>query len=187
MPRLKNTKDRILETALKLFSEKGIKETTVKDIAKEVGITEGAIYRHFLSKDELVNTLFSSQSERFYRELLSVVEDEKPIEDRFFKLVHTFLNFCFGNPQAFRFINLFHYLRAEEVKNFQNLPKDAVLKLIDEGIKEGVIKVRRELALALFVGALERLFLLVDSGVIKREEGLEEELAKILWKALTFL
>ncbi|WP_448583412.1 TetR/AcrR family transcriptional regulator [Thermocrinis sp.] len=186
MPRLQDTKKRILEVALKLFSERGIKETTVKDIAKEVGITEGAIYRHFTSKDELVNTIFLTYSQSFYRELLSVVESEETIEDRFFKLVHVFLNFCFENPQAFKFINLFHYLRAQEVKNFQNLPKDALLKLIDEGIREGIIRVRRELALAVFVGTLERAFLLVDGGVIKREEGLEEELATVLWRALSF-
>ncbi|WP_333784686.1 TetR/AcrR family transcriptional regulator [Thermocrinis sp.] len=186
MPRLQDTKKRILEVALKLFSERGIKETTVKDIAKEVGITEGAIYRHFISKDELVNTVFSTHSQRFYEELMSVIESKGTIEDRFFKLVHKFLNFCFENPQAFKFINLFHYLRAQEVRNFQNLPKDAVLKLIDEAIKEGIIKVRRELALAVLVGALERTFLLVDSEIIKREEGLEEELAAVIWKALSF-
>ena len=186
MPRLQDTRKRILEMALKLFSERGIKETTVKDIAKEVGITEGAIYRHFTSKDELVNTIFSTYSQNFYSELISVVESGESIKDRFFKLVRAFLNFCFENPQAFKFINLFHYLRAQEVRNFQNLPKDAVLKLIDEGIKEGIIKVRRELALAVFVGTLERAFLLVDGGVIKREEGMEEELAAVLWKALCF-
>jgi AcrR family transcriptional regulator len=43
MPRHQNTKEKILESALRLFSEKGIRETTIKDIAKDVGITEGAI------------------------------------------------------------------------------------------------------------------------------------------------
>ena len=43
-----------MEASLRLFSEKGIRETTIKDIAKEVGITEGAIYRHFNSKEEIV-------------------------------------------------------------------------------------------------------------------------------------
>jgi hypothetical protein len=34
-------------------------------------------------------------------------------------------------------------LRAEEVKNFQNLPKDALMKFMDEGFKKGIIKVKR--------------------------------------------
>jgi AcrR family transcriptional regulator len=186
MPRVQNTKEKILESALKLFSEKGIRETTIKDIAKEVGITEGAIYRHFVSKDQIVRTLFSTYAERLYEELISVVEEKTSIENRFFKLVKTFLNFCFENPQAFKFINLFHYLRAEEVKNFQNLPKDALMKFVDEGFKKGIIKVRRELALAMVVGTLERTFLLVEGGIMEREAGLEEELAEVLWKAITY-
>jgi AcrR family transcriptional regulator len=186
MPRHQNTKEKILESALKLFSEKGIRETAIKDIAKDVGITEGAIYRHFVSKDQIVRTLFSTYAERLYKELISVVEENTSIKNRFFKSVKTFLNFCFENPQAFRFINLSHYLRAEEVKNFQNLPKDALMKFVDEGFKKGIIKVRRELALAVVVGTLERTFLLVEGRIIEREAGLEEELAEVLWRAITY-
>jgi len=81
---------------------------------------------------------------------------------------------------------LFHYLRAEEVKNFQNLPKDALMKFTDEGFKKGIIKVKRELALAMVVGTSERTFLLMEGGIIEKEAGLEEELAEVLWKAITY-
>ena len=81
---------------------------------------------------------------------------------------------------------MFHYLRAEEVKNFQNLPKDALMKFTDEGFKKGIIKVKRELALAMVVGTSERTFLLMEGGIIEKEAGLEEELAEVLWKAITY-
>ena len=41
-------KDKIKEVAIVLFSKKGIKATTIKDIAQAAKITEGAIYKHFL-------------------------------------------------------------------------------------------------------------------------------------------
>ncbi|MFZ8863599.1 MAG: hypothetical protein ACO2PP_24260 [Thermocrinis sp.] len=81
---------------------------------------------------------------------------------------------------------MFHYLRAEEVKKFQNHPKDALMKFMDEGFKKGIIKVKREVALAVVVGTLERTFFLVEGGIIEREVGLEEELAEVLWKATTY-
>jgi hypothetical protein len=59
------------------------------------------------------------------------------------------------------------------------------MKFMDEGFKKGIIKVRRELALAV-VGTLERTFLLVEGGIIEREAGLEEELAEVLWRAITY-
>jgi hypothetical protein len=111
--------------------------------------------------------------------------EERTYKDKFYKVVEEFLNFCFENPEAFKYLDLFHYLRAEEVKEFVRLPKDAVLKLLEEG--KGIIKVRPEFALAMFVGTLERLFLLTQAGVIEKEESIKKEIADLLWKALTSL
>ena len=52
--RFTDTRDRIEKAAIRLFVEKGVAETSVRDIARAVDISEGALYRHFVSKDELV-------------------------------------------------------------------------------------------------------------------------------------
>jgi len=51
------TKERILETALKLFSERGFEAVSVRDIAFEVGVKESAMYRHFSSKQAVFDQL----------------------------------------------------------------------------------------------------------------------------------
>ena len=45
-----NTRERILRTALKLFAQKGYEAVSVSDIAGALGLTKGALYRHFESK-----------------------------------------------------------------------------------------------------------------------------------------
>ena len=60
------------------------------------------------------------------------------------------------------------------------------MKFTDEGFKKGIIKVKRELALAMVVGTSERTFLLMEGGIMERKAGLEEELAEVLWKAITY-
>ena len=55
----KSTKELILEVALKLFSTKGYKSTTVRDIAKEVGIQQSGLYNHFKNKDAILEALIS--------------------------------------------------------------------------------------------------------------------------------
>jgi len=50
----KNTLRRIEHVAVGLFASKGVRETTIKDIAAGAGLSEGALYRHFTSKDDLV-------------------------------------------------------------------------------------------------------------------------------------
>jgi len=51
------TKEKILKHALKLFSVKGYKATTVRDIAGSIGIKQSALYNHFKNKDEILETL----------------------------------------------------------------------------------------------------------------------------------
>jgi AcrR family transcriptional regulator len=51
------TRQQILDAALGLFSRQGFTKTTVRDIAKEAGITDAAIYYHFESKRELLEAL----------------------------------------------------------------------------------------------------------------------------------
>jgi len=47
----------IVETTMRLVSQKGIQELTMKKIAAAIGITEPALYRHFLSKADILMAL----------------------------------------------------------------------------------------------------------------------------------
>ena len=54
------TKEKILKHALKLFSSKGYKATTVRDVAGSIGIKQSALYNHFKNKDEILETLIGN-------------------------------------------------------------------------------------------------------------------------------
>ena len=56
------TKEKILEKALKLFSEKGYLGATTKEIAKEAGIAEVTLFRHFPSKEKLFEGAIKNNS-----------------------------------------------------------------------------------------------------------------------------
>ena len=51
------TRARLLDAALKLFAERGFDGTTVRQIAKAVGVTDAAIYAHFANKQALFDAL----------------------------------------------------------------------------------------------------------------------------------
>ena len=53
------TRRRILEAALDVFSRKGYSHTTFVDIAREIGLTKGAIYWHFKTKPDLLVAMIS--------------------------------------------------------------------------------------------------------------------------------
>lgn len=57
MPRYdpdQKTKQHILETAMRLFAEKGMENVNVEDVVKELGVTRGAFYHYFKSREELI-------------------------------------------------------------------------------------------------------------------------------------
>jgi AcrR family transcriptional regulator len=54
-----DTRTRILDSALELFSEQGFDGTTLQQIADRLGFTKAAIYYHFRSKDDLLEALVS--------------------------------------------------------------------------------------------------------------------------------
>ncbi|WP_158299281.1 TetR/AcrR family transcriptional regulator [Paenibacillus antri] len=61
-----NTKRRILEAAIDLFSLNGYSAVSVREITKQVGIKESAMYNHFKTKDDILDSiyrLFTSMSE----------------------------------------------------------------------------------------------------------------------------
>ena len=58
-----DTKERILETALTLFAQSGYLGTSMNDIAKQLGITKGALYRHYVSKQEILQQIILRMNE----------------------------------------------------------------------------------------------------------------------------
>ncbi|MBA0054069.1 TetR/AcrR family transcriptional regulator [Streptomyces sp. AJS327] len=53
MPTPKSTRDRILDAAERLLRTAGLARTTTKEIARETGCSEAALYKHFVSKEEI--------------------------------------------------------------------------------------------------------------------------------------
>ncbi|MBC5690478.1 helix-turn-helix transcriptional regulator [Mediterraneibacter sp. NSJ-55] len=53
-----NTKEKILVAALRLFAVNGYEAVSVSQIAGELGITKGALYRHYKNKRDIFNCIF---------------------------------------------------------------------------------------------------------------------------------
>ncbi|MFE8701366.1 TetR/AcrR family transcriptional regulator [Cytobacillus sp. FJAT-54145] len=72
-----STKDKILDVALDLFSQKGYMGVSVREITREVGIKESSLYNHFQNKDEILETIFNLFRQEFAKTLppITVLDD----------------------------------------------------------------------------------------------------------------
>jgi AcrR family transcriptional regulator len=59
-----NTKERILNISLELFSKHGFSGVSVRDIAKKVGVRESALYKHFKNKQDIFDSIIVVMKER---------------------------------------------------------------------------------------------------------------------------
>lgn len=57
------TKERILTSALALFSQRGYLGTSMRDIAKEMGMTKAALYKHYAGKQEILDCIITRMGE----------------------------------------------------------------------------------------------------------------------------
>lgn len=67
MPRLRtgDTRARIQQVALELFAERGVQQTSLRDIADRLGVTKPALYYHFASREDLLNSLVQPMIDDF--------------------------------------------------------------------------------------------------------------------------
>ncbi len=70
-----STKDKILETALELIAEKGLADTSLREITKKAGVNLAAIHYHFGSKDELLRALMQRVMRPLTEARLTLLDD----------------------------------------------------------------------------------------------------------------
>lgn len=93
-PVLGNTqtnKERIFKTAVSLFSTKGFRGTSIRDIANAMNISMSNIYHHFGNKEGLLLAILEHASERLVRELEKASQLDLPPKEKLQKLVETHL------------------------------------------------------------------------------------------------
>ncbi|MFT9847344.1 TetR/AcrR family transcriptional regulator [Aneurinibacillus sp. REN35] len=57
-PRVKRTREKILLSAVEIFSQKGFQASTIREIARLAGVNDLTVYRHFESKEKLFTEMF---------------------------------------------------------------------------------------------------------------------------------
>ncbi len=141
-------REKILQSAEALFANKGYHETSMDDIVKESGLSKGAIYGYFESKQEL----FLALSDRRLASILGKIQSIFSPEDSTIKKIDKAVEITFGpriesseeaSREACR-MNLELWVEAPRIESLQHRLDSRyesvhkfVADIVDEGIKKG--------------------------------------------------
>jgi TetR/AcrR family transcriptional regulator, repressor of fatR-cypB operon len=158
----------ILRAALELFTEKGIHATTTKDIARRAGVSEGALYRHFASKQELAEDLYLTHLSHFTAQLDKSVLPHKGFPERLEALVGGCFRFFDEDRTLFTYLILSEHNElgrtTKRVRHIRHLVRD----VLSDGRVEGEVRDGDlELFGALIIGAIIRVAIFKIYGLLQ--------------------
>lgn len=82
----KDTKERILDEALRQFSQKGYDGTNIRELTASLGLVKSSMYKHYKSKEEIWNSLLDRMI-AYYNERFGSAENLPPVPDTLDELV----------------------------------------------------------------------------------------------------
>ena len=185
--RFPDTRDRIQRAAIELFVEKGVDATTVRDVARAVGISEGALYRHFTSKEALVWELFERHYVPFAGRLEALAAAEPTARGRLAAMIRGFCHAHDEDPLLFRFLLFVQHGQLGRLAPGSPTPVDAVRAVIAQGIASKEIpRQDPDLATALVFGIVLQPVTFAAYGRLPSSLTLQcDRLVAASWAAVT--
>lgn len=185
--RFADTRDRLEKAAVRLFVEKGVTETSVRDIARAVDISEGALYRHFVSKDELVWAAFERHYVEFAGRLEALAKAETTARGKLTAMIRGFCRAHDENPTLFRFLLFVQHGQLNKLPPGTPTPVDAVRMVIERGIASKEIPPQDpDFATALVFGiVLQPVTFAAYGRLPPTMSSMSERLVTAAWAAVT--
>ena len=106
----------IMKTALNLFAKRGFYNTTIADIAREMGMSVGNMYNYFPSKESLAKELLIYTSKVFGEEIRKINEMDIPSKEKIRKIVELYFKKAIEEPELVDYF-MRVYLSNKEIFN----------------------------------------------------------------------
>jgi TetR/AcrR family transcriptional regulator, fatty acid metabolism regulator protein len=161
----KTRKERIMEAALHIFSEKGFQNTTITEISKEAGVSEATIYGYFGTKEDLLIAIPEKISNDAAEEMSRHLPYIKGAEGRLRVLLQGYTDLYQSNPDysALVLLQLMSNKRFRQTAAHEAIRRSAhgVLECIREGIADGTFRedVNPYIVRSMLLGAIEHVFI----------------------------
>ena len=125
----KNTKEKIFDVSIDLFSEYGYAGVSIRQIAKEVGIKESSIYNHYPSKESILESILSYYIEEMLKEEAPVMQSKENLNmdfDQFYKEGSDRFISKLSEPEMMKITRIF-LVESYHNEKIRNFVKEAII------------------------------------------------------------
>jgi len=146
---------RIDQTAMRLFVEKGVKETTIRDIAGDANIAEGTLYRHYASKDDLAWRLFVDNFTSIGRTLDEIQRSQEGVGNKLAAIIRYFCSVFDRDAVMFNYLFLARHQHMLRLTPRMPNPYRVIRAVIRGGMNRGEIPRRDpDIATSMVLGVI---------------------------------
>lgn len=137
--------NKLLESAFSLFTEKGLKRTSVQEIARQAGVAKGTFYLYFKDKYDVQDYLIAKKSKQLLTDAINSLKD-KDITNYSEKIIYIMdyiINEFIDNKLLLKFIskNLSWGVYTDKIKLIMDDSSIGILDLFEKDIKENNLKI----------------------------------------------
>ena len=184
-----NLKKEFLQIAFDFIIADDIDKLTLKILSDKTGTSRSAIYRHFKSKDALIEEMIEQGFEQFDDATSPILKDSsKSLVDRFYLATKYYIQWAKDNPNLYRLLfgNKYAHIREEIISiKDEDCSGFGALKLaIEEGQSQGLLKKEDSYKQTIIIwSSLHGLSSLIIDGFLDVDE-IYEELYNDMFKSL---
>ncbi len=143
--RSSDKREKIIETATKIFSKFGLKKSTIDEIAKKIRMGKSTIYHYFKSKEEIFLAVAKRESDILKNNLIEAIKNVELPQDKFREYAKTRMKYLRELRNYYATLTdeyLSMYSFTEEMrKDFRDFEFNTLKSIFLEGIKKGIFKI----------------------------------------------
>lgn len=130
-------KEKILQTALKLFITVGFDGTSTSKIVDQADVSNGTLFHYFKTKEELINKLFLKVKNDYREYIMNNMKSSKSTNGKIFQFWSTCIEWISNNPESIAFYDMFSNSPYIDKLTIEEASRgfDFVDKMIIEGIE----------------------------------------------------
>jgi AcrR family transcriptional regulator len=152
----------IIEDAIEIIADLGIQGFTIKNLSQKLGVTEGAIYRHFKSKLEILHTILAVFQDECRNVLENVCLEEKSAFENIAAIFNHHFEYFAKKPAVAAVIfseSIFQNdnLLSREVYELLRMHEIGLMKIIESGQRKGELvngSIKKEQIVRMIIGSI---------------------------------